>query len=336
MPQGIKFIYAKGNQMSQSLLNGSSCVLTIPPLMRKAAILYDKVFEWPDEVMSNLVFEKLDNNIRMHISNWRPPTELTFTGDEKDQELINEAFYALLFPKNKVEAVARFYNTFAKVANRHKGNVDILLPSQWDNVVHDSSKDKCSHLFTATLKRVPIITNNHSWKEIVEFRKDEDSVNKLRNLRCWLREAASATSSGEAEDKIGKKLYEYETTIKGWGFKTVKGTIAQVVNSDAASTGGLTYTAANYFGGQLWAIITGGTILGGRAVMHVTDEFHNLQRVKNGDTCEVAVLHDINKKFGNNKHISEMCTPLEFIEMMGTDNLVDQISDLVKSLKSNR
>jgi hypothetical protein len=67
------------------------------------------------------------------------------------------------------------------------------------------------------LKSMPIPDDQTPWEDIIEFRKDHDSMKRLRRLRVWVRKFAkdtTATSLAEMKEEIEVLLDEYEEHMK--------------------------------------------------------------------------------------------------------------------------
>jgi len=60
--------------------------------------------------------------------------------------------------------------------------------------------------YHGALNNLPLITTTISWDEVIEFKKDKESIRKLRDLRLWLNDCFKADSVGQATDLIAKKM----------------------------------------------------------------------------------------------------------------------------------
>jgi hypothetical protein len=76
------------------------------------------------------------------------------------------------------------------------------------------------------IKSMPIPDDETAWQDIIEFRKDPESMKRLRALRVWVRKFAkdtTATSLTEIKEEIEVLLDEYEEHMKLHRMKVNKG-----------------------------------------------------------------------------------------------------------------
>lgn len=70
-----------------------------------------------------------------------------------------------------------------------------------------------------------------SWDQIIEFREDDESKRKLRNLKLYLHENYDGKSRDFIEDSISKKVEDYEKVLESWGMKTFQATLNTILSS---------------------------------------------------------------------------------------------------------
>ena len=106
------------------------------------------------------------------------------------------------------------------------------------------------------------------WNAVIEFRKDRESVAKLRRLRLFMFENYSGKPVSYVRDDILKRIDDYETTAKRWGMRTALQTMqgilslkslpAVAASAFAASAGaGLTTAIAIGAGLEIASVATG-------------------------------------------------------------------------------
>jgi hypothetical protein len=147
--------------------------------------------------------------------------------------------------------------------------------------------------FQATLSQIPEVAEEAlSWDQILEFRKDPESVRKYRAFKIWLQSSVNARTVSEAEEIIAQKLEDYEWAIKKHGLNTITGAMTTVLSSDtlvsvAAGTG-----IAALLDKPVWAIIASGLIAGTKIGVWLTERRIDLTDVKRGPNSEVALIYD--------------------------------------------
>lgn len=87
-----------------------------------------------------------------------------------------------------------------------------------------------------------------SWEQIIEFRKDQDSMKALRDLRLFFEENFDGKDLGFISDKLSQLTEEHSKTAKLWKFETIQKTLSATFSNEKiliASAGGI----AAAFGG---------------------------------------------------------------------------------------
>lgn len=126
------------------------------------------------------------------------------------------------------------------------------------------------------LAQLPLIdTAKTEWEQILEFREDKDSVNKLRRLKLFFHENYSGKEKNYVQDDLSKRLEDYELAVKDWGFATVTSSISMLLTSPLTLTSVGTSLAMALFGEPLRALATAGTGVGleiGKMSLHIAKE----------------------------------------------------------------
>lgn len=110
---------------------------------------------------------------------------------------------------------------------RNQGTVQRFLP------------DVC--LALTNLKMIK--TSELSWKHILELRRDEESVRKLRLFRIFLADTYTDRPASYIRDDILRRVDEYEETVKQWSIKTALATLRSTFSAKsipAATAAGIT------------------------------------------------------------------------------------------------
>ena len=149
----------------------------------------------------------------------------------------------------------------------------VLLPEKC--LLNDDEKN-CD--FSLILPNLNLIdTSETSWKQILEFRKDNDASKKLRNLRLFFHDNYKGKDRQYIEDDLMKRLDDYEQTRKEWDFQTKTSTIAAILDSKNIQTSLYATLIGVYFGEPIFMggpLIAGTCIEIGKCVLHLTNRKH--------------------------------------------------------------
>lgn len=122
---------------------------------------------------------------------------------------------------------------------------------------------------------------NCDWTHIREFRKDKQASAKLRNLRLQFYTDYQGKSQSFIEDDIAKRLDDYDTSIKDWGFETVTGSVGMLLSSKAIAGGAVGSMVSILAGAPLPAVlsISGATLLEvGRIGLYIQEQRFSLKK----------------------------------------------------------
>jgi hypothetical protein len=97
-------------------------------------------------------------------------------------------------------------------------------------------------------------TSKASWEQIIEFRKDIDARNKLRNLRLFFHNTYEGKASSYVVDDLARRIDEYDIARKRMGFEAVTGTISALLDAKSLQAAAATGIAATFIGGPLTGI----------------------------------------------------------------------------------
>jgi hypothetical protein len=69
------------------------------------------------------------------------------------------------------------------------------------------------------------------WEQVLEFRRDKDSHNKMRRLRRFASENYSGKSKDFIEDDISLRIADYQEAVRTWRFETKYAAFTTLLNS---------------------------------------------------------------------------------------------------------
>ena len=113
------------------------------------------------------------------------------------------------------ETVAFYTSLLQIIQNSIEPQISGIIGDLPDQISSKTSKDVACRLSDIEI----IDVSNLSWQQIMEFRKDKDSVKNLRKLRLFFQENFEGKSKSYVEDKILNMLDEYNDTIERWKFE---------------------------------------------------------------------------------------------------------------------
>ena len=114
------------------------------------------------------------------------------------------------------------------------------------------------------------------WDQIIEFRKDKNSVNDLRNFRLFLFENYTGKSPDYIKDSIEQKIEKHERASKKHGLKLAKTVTSELVDSKSAIGCLCLATATHLLGGPITATtlgVAGASIAIGKLTISFASEY---------------------------------------------------------------
>jgi hypothetical protein len=99
---------------------------------------------------------------------------------------------------------------------------------------HERDKDDIAfpEYFAVSLSGIPLVdTSTAEWGQIIDLRRDQESQNKLRNLKLFLYANYQGKSVDYIQDDLGKRLHEYELARNKFGFETVTSCFSTLLES---------------------------------------------------------------------------------------------------------
>lgn len=130
---------------------------------------------------------------------------------------------------DEMEALARnAANKFYSFVRRR--NLWDLPMDNGESVVGDEPDAK-SELVLCLPSLQLIDTEGCTWRQLHEFRRDEQSRDKLRRLRLFAYTNYMGKPKAYIEDDIHTRIADYKDAVKTWGFQTAEGAINVALTS---------------------------------------------------------------------------------------------------------
>jgi len=126
-----------------------------------------------------------------------------------------------------------------------------------------SAADPCLVLSNLNL----VDTSNLTWRQILELRKDQDSVERLRNLRRAVYNDYSGKPESYIREDIEFRISEYEAATKLWSLPLQKGVLEIAMTGEALTAVGAALALALFGAPVAAAAAAGGAIAVGKAAL---------------------------------------------------------------------
>jgi len=171
-----------------------------------------------------------------------------------------------------------YVNEFLKAM--HMKHSDIIISSDIMKIYEAENND-----INISIANIPIVnTENVDWENILEFRKDNDSKRKLRNLRLFIYEKYEGKSRAYIEDDIERRVDEYHDTCKKHGFDNKISKLSLLLDSKNLSVIFLSATGAAIWGEPIVAagtVMTGAVIEIGKMCIELSKKKYAFHMLKN-------------------------------------------------------
>lgn len=148
------------------------------------------------------------------------------------------------------------------------------------------------NVYDAILNNIPVVSPGLTWEQVLEFRKDYDSVAKYRALRLWLKDSLKADTTRQAADIIGARLTDYEWAVKKHGLKTVQGVLTQVVDAKDFAAASVGMGVSALASAPIFGLIGGTGYLLAKGALAFRQHGIDLIDYKRGNAA-IAMIHEI-------------------------------------------
>jgi hypothetical protein len=133
------------------------------------------------------------------------------------------------------------------------------------------------------------------WKQVTEFRSDEDAKKKFRRMRNWLDSEMVGKPISYVTDAIGTRLEDYNWSLRKHGIQTLTGAVSDLLNPRFIAAAGPIVGGTWFAAGTGLAELAAGIIAIGKIGVSVTNRLVDLADRKRGQGSEVAFVHELKK-----------------------------------------
>jgi hypothetical protein len=153
---------------------------------------------------------------------------------------------------------------------------------------------------TFEIANIPLVdVRKLEWKQILELRKDKDSIRKLRRMRLFLHDNYRGESRRYVEDHILKMLDDYEQTAKRHGLELVTGVLSAIFDSKSLLLFGALSVVGAILGSPTAAgasALVGSIAEIGKITLTVVNKKYEFSKLKNDHPLAYLIqLRDIAK-----------------------------------------
>jgi hypothetical protein len=269
--------------------SGETCTVSPYGNRKRASLLFDRI--WIARTPHPLGIE--------------PPPELTFGVHSIDEEIPkitgslfeqDQAGKLLTGTTEQLQSVVER----AVVLAYQKVGVTVI-PSFADNKEFSTQYGKGKAIaYQAVLANLPVVNEDSlDWEQILQFRRDKESVSKYRDLRLWLHHSLNAESVQHATDLISKKINDYRWAIEKHGMQTISKGLTQIYDwKDVAKAGAASKVVGMLGGGPIASVLVAAITVAPKIVAWVIDRRVTLKDVERGENREIAIIYEALKRFG--------------------------------------
>ena len=137
------------------------------------------------------------------------------------------------------------------------------------------------------------------WKQVQEFRKDEESLENYKRFARFSR-TLSANTHQEVVDILELRLEKYEWAIRKHGFETKIGGLSSVLGWDKLASIGVAGIGGTFFNIPGLAEASAGLVLAGHVGLWVAERKLASEAIKQGDNSEVALIYEAKSMLNKN------------------------------------
>ena len=216
--------------MKKQTINSENTALAWSSSVKEAALYFDNVIPLDREyTWDNELFQIIPDSMRGDYEGIKKELWDIYLAE---LELRREKY----FNKNNPELCDRYIKQYQIYLNLFEQKYNISKYPVFGEYLHDD----VNLYSTIEMENVPFYALSDikmvhieklSMEQVLEFRKDKESFQKIRNLRLFLRNNYSGKEKNYILDDLNSKIFEYQKVTKKWGMDTAKGLLGIFLNS---------------------------------------------------------------------------------------------------------
>ncbi len=147
----------------------------------------------------------------------------------------------------------------------------------------------------ATLENLEVVDENElEWEQVLEFKKDSETLRKYKRLIHWLDRDLVGKSVEQITEIMEEKLEDYRSALKRHALKTKVGLLQAAFDWRALTAGGVVASAAK---NPLIGALTTGAMAIGKVSLQLTHVKLEYDAKKKETLPEIHWVYDIPRKF---------------------------------------
>lgn len=163
--------------------------IAFPEQARVAALLYDKIWVPPKTYQRDFGFDFGDD---------QPPTKIQFCSHEDVLDLNAIGTY-LLFANDVNQVTNKMIEKLDGMSKRYEKKSRFVRTMRCSKDFKMYEKNYPLPAVRAIIKNIQIPVNERlSWEQIIEFRKDKRSIESLKSMNVWVKDALRNKSEDDA------------------------------------------------------------------------------------------------------------------------------------------
>lgn len=155
---------------------------------------------------------------------------------------------------------------------------------------HLNLDNKEHSAYEICISNLPIaVEKNLEWKQVLELRKDTNSIKKIRRFKSWVDLELDGKSPELVKESLEIALEDYKQSLKKHGIITMLGCITTILSSSASAIGAISGDLTSH-------VATGLTITSGLLTFTASQlsEFFEKKREP------IALIYDLEDKYSKN------------------------------------
>lgn len=133
------------------------------------------------------------------------------------------------------------------------------------------------------------------WRQIMDFRKDEEAKIKLRRMRHWFSTELADKPLPYIADVIAIRLDDYEWALRKHGIETATGSLAELLDMRFLPAVSAAGAALAVTAGPAWAAVGTTALIVGKATLSLSTRLLDLKERQRGKGAEIAFIHELKR-----------------------------------------
>jgi hypothetical protein len=240
------------------------------------------------EVIKRYAFYLVDN------PEWGSWQDFSYNYPRPDLEpIVQTSSDLILFLENNIPNFGRRYQDVCmlerwladnkKIDNNRRISEDVSTINNpyLQRLLADDKKIENNLGFSYVIPKLNLINSEYvTWDEIIEFRKDKESVRKLRQLRLFMHDTYQNKPAEYVCDDLMRRIDDYNDVVKQWRFKATVQSMQAVLSLKSLPAAAVAALMAQ-LGSTISMAAAVGTILEltniGMSILEKRDELSQIQ-----------------------------------------------------------